>query len=628
MNFPCPVRTDCPCDDGPLANFTAEAPDRNIFFPRIPYGFPSPAANALEPWSGFYPGCASAVSQDDADLCAAVGPWPGDGLPTVYGSGEVTCTVPCEDSTTQTFTLPHNFFFALSQAEADAMAASFVCVVAQLACTGEVPPVFYNEVQTCSQDCNGETYSYTLQAGIFAAPDQATANLLGYLFACAAVASVCDGTQPPGVLGNQPRFWNTQQNCSVTCTNGSLFTYTVPPNRFVGFTRDEANIAASTYACRKARELVQCIPNVPTFACTGETYYANLAVSGGSVYAVTGGALPTGLTFSGTEITGTPILGGAYTFVVSILLTNGQTVARTYEVQIAQIVTTTLPDATVGAAYSQTITVLGYTSPVFVVVSGALPDGLTLDPVTGIIAGTPTNGTDAAFTVEVSDADGSCLQSYSIVVNAPTINPIEWWKMDEADAVDPVGEVAGTVLQKLSGSILQVPGLINFAQSYDTPAIVSPQLVSGLDALFACDGGWMEMTAWINTDGGCHLIVGFQGFGEFFYALADIGLGTIQAVMALNTVSIPWVPVGWMFVRIIWDNTTNQVGVQLNNGAVSWSAAGVPPQVTATGFVVLRPRNGTFCWIDEVGIYRQQLTAAEVTTIYNAGAGKTCCPIT
>ncbi|HNQ78693.1 MAG TPA: putative Ig domain-containing protein [Acidobacteriota bacterium] len=65
----------------------------------------------------------------------------------------------------------------------------------------------------------------------------------------------------------------------------------------------------------------------------------------------------------------------------------------------------TLPAATVGVAYSQTLTASGGTAPyTFEVTSGVLPAGLTLNPTTGVISGTPTTGGTYTFTITATDS--------------------------------------------------------------------------------------------------------------------------------------------------------------------------------------------------------------------------------
>lgn len=63
-------------------------------------------------------------------------------------------------------------------------------------------------------------------------------------------------------------------------------------------------------------------------------------------------------------------------------------------------------EGVVGEPYSSEVTVVGGTPPyTFEIISGTLPDGLTLDENTGAITGTPTTGGTFNFTVQVTDAD-------------------------------------------------------------------------------------------------------------------------------------------------------------------------------------------------------------------------------
>ena len=69
------------------------------------------------------------------------------------------------------------------------------------------------------------------------------------------------------------------------------------------------------------------------------------------------------------------------------------------------ITSTSLPDGQVGTAYSSTLTgdqgIVPYT---WSVVGGVLPAGLTLDPLTGLIGGTPTVPAEADLTFQITDS--------------------------------------------------------------------------------------------------------------------------------------------------------------------------------------------------------------------------------
>jgi hypothetical protein len=87
------------------------------------------------------------------------------------------------------------------------------------------------------------------------------------------------------------------------------------------------------------------------------------------------------------------------------------------------ITTTSLPGGQVGVAYGQTVAATGGITPYsWSVVSGSLPNGLSLGPSTGTISGTPTTSGTSNFTVRVTDSQGvpdTDDQALSVVIGAP-----------------------------------------------------------------------------------------------------------------------------------------------------------------------------------------------------------------
>src|SRR5262249_33256233 len=84
-----------------------------------------------------------------------------------------------------------------------------------------------------------------------------------------------------------------------------------------------------------------------------------------------------------------------------------------------------LPAGQVGMAYSQSLSVRVSTplytppTPLFTVLSGALPPGLSLS-VAGLLGGTPTSGGAFAFTVAAEDENGfTATQAYSLTITNP-----------------------------------------------------------------------------------------------------------------------------------------------------------------------------------------------------------------
>lgn len=152
----------------------------------------------------------------------------------------------------------------------------------------------------------------------------------------------------------------------------------------------------------------------PPTAAVGLAYSYTFAAIGPPVptFAVASGALPNGLTLNQTTgvLSGTPTALGVFSFTVSAR--NGVPPAATTPTLTITVTQTSAPkftndtpsDATVETAYSYAFTANGAPAPVYTVASGALPSGLTLDPVTGVVAGTPT--TSGTFPFRVRAANG------------------------------------------------------------------------------------------------------------------------------------------------------------------------------------------------------------------------------
>lgn len=172
----------------------------------------------------------------------------------------------------------------------------------------------------------------------------------------------------------------------------------------------------------------------------GSAYNQTVSGSGGAspyTFSVTSGALPNGLTLNATTgaITGTPLAPGTSNFTITAVDPNGCLGSRAYVITIAAIACPvitlgppSLPPGMTGIAYNQTVTASGGVAPyTFAVATGALPTGLTLNPTTGAITGTPTTAGFFNFTISATDANGcpgSTLGvSITIVSAAPVVVP-------------------------------------------------------------------------------------------------------------------------------------------------------------------------------------------------------------
>jgi hypothetical protein len=146
------------------------------------------------------------------------------------------------------------------------------------------------------------------------------------------------------------------------------------------------------------------------------SYNAALMADGGvSPYAwsITKGTLPAGLNLdSGSgAISGVPTASGDFTFTarVSDNSTPVKSDTQRYTITIGGgagpiITTMSMPDGVLEAAYNVSVLALGGATPyTWGIARGHLPEGLTIDAISGVIWGTPTKNGNYNFTVQVSD---------------------------------------------------------------------------------------------------------------------------------------------------------------------------------------------------------------------------------
>ncbi|MCT8357430.1 putative Ig domain-containing protein [Xanthomonas citri pv. anacardii] len=167
----------------------------------------------------------------------------------------------------------------------------------------------------------------------------------------------------------------------------------------------------------------------------GQAYSSAITPATGGIapysYALTAGALPAGITLNSSSgaLSGTTTSVGSFSFTVTATDSTSGTPSqgtRGYTLNIAAptiaVAPSTVPTATRGTAYSQTLTASGGTAAyTYAITSGALPAGITLAS-NGTLSGTATVEGTFNFTVQATDTNSfTGTQAYTLTVAGPNL---------------------------------------------------------------------------------------------------------------------------------------------------------------------------------------------------------------
>jgi hypothetical protein len=296
-------------------------------------------------------------------------------------------------------------------------------------------------------------------------------------------------------------------------------------------------------------------PTPITANTTGPTQTINPALAnltGTPTYTVLSGALPSGMTLDPATgvISGIPT-GPAGPYSATIQLTEtgtpGQTTTAALTINVVgapptpQLIYPDLLNVPVGSGpYSLAPSTTGFTGPItFSLVDGSLPPGLSLNPATGIVSGTPTTATSGVLTPTISaSAQGGTefIQSVLEIEILPTLS--------------------------------YPPATVTAGIPVNLPPTVSPVLTPGA---FSVVGG--KLPAGLTLNPGTGVISGIpNGTGSSTVTIQfSTGTGVVQTVTAALPITVNANP-----ITFTYPPSTGPIGKPFNLLPMISGTAGTP----------------------------------------------------
>ena len=268
----------------------------------------------------------------------------------------------------------------MKRAEISVLLAGVLLALIQFAGCAQKPPTF-NKVEILTPKGSqtiAQGQSVPIQANVL---NDLNAGGVSFMFASLPGFGTLNQTSSTSATYTAPNVVSTATVVKITVTSIDF------PNQFATVTIT-----------------VEPPPTITTTTLANPTlntaYNATVTATGGLLplsWALTAGALPTGLSLSSSstntvQITGKPTVAGGFTFTITVTTPAGFSSSEQFTVVVSSLVITTtspLPPAMVNMAYTVTFAATGGVTPLnWTVASGStLPPGLTLVSATEVLPG-------------------------------------------------------------------------------------------------------------------------------------------------------------------------------------------------------------------------------------------------
>ena len=449
-------------------------------------------------------------------------------------------------------------------------------------------------------------------------------------------------TPPPPFRRTQ--YSNQLSECTVECPDGSTTTEFVDAGTIHSFWQADANARARALACKLARRHQICFITESPLAsiCKNEFMSIVFDVAGGLapyVFTVDSGSIPAGLELNDLgNMFGTPTSVGQSTFTLRVTDDNGAFQIKQFTIRVIEITSpVSLPAGTTGTPYSYTLTQSGAGTPLWALADGTLPDGLTLNSLTGEISGTPTESGTSIFTLTLLDGGNEiCSKAFDLQIVA-AVGLLAYWTFDDYDIdnliLDSTTNDFDITYATVDGVI--EPGKVGncFRPGNGTSLPVNTgnfALLNNAGATGFTMCGWVKLNPADNAGAGQIRSVRWSAptsFMELEFLNGDMILNADGDAFEFEQITYPYPQDGgWHFYRVWYDPADQKARLQIDNGLIIDTVAltmagGTGNQITFAGNAIFS--GSTERSLDESGLWIRVLSDAEAASLWNGGLGTT-----